>query len=110
MLNGFQMQFNLNERVVKNPENESIATAARKDNLYEMNFTKVHGAHTTNLVRSPMGDDVLQFWHWHLDHLNAKGVHTLQNMMSGMNLAPHHCCFAKRTSKVNNKGLRLGIP
>ena len=89
--NDLKIQFNLNECIVKSCNGEAIAIAPRKRNLYEINFVKVHEAEATNLVQSPTGDGALELWHRCLGHLNVKGVHTLQNMVSGMNLGKFSC-------------------
>ena len=95
---GLKFQVNLNECIVKFCDGEAIAIALRECNLYEINFVKMHEAETTNLVQYPTGDGALELQHYCLGHLNVKGVHTLQNMVSDMNtskkkIAPHHCFF-----------------
>jgi hypothetical protein len=42
--NSLQIQFNLNERIVKFFDGEAFAIAPRKKTLYEINFIKVHEA------------------------------------------------------------------
>lgn len=43
------MQFNVNECIVRAPNNKcSIPT--HKDNLYQMNFINVHGVEAANLI------------------------------------------------------------
>lgn len=63
------------------------------------------------LMQSPMRDCVLKPWHHIIGHMNVKGIHPLQNMMSDMNLTiffgPHLCCFATHAPKVNNIGLHI---
>lgn len=48
--NGLKVQFNLNECILQICDNKTIAIVSREDNLYEMNFTKIHRAYTPNLV------------------------------------------------------------
>ena len=43
------------------------------------------------MVQFPTGDGVFKLWHRRLDHLNVKDVHTLQNMISGINLGKFSC-------------------
>lgn len=74
--NNLKIQFNLNECFVKTCDGKAIAIMSRKDNLYEMNFTKVHESDAANLVQFPTGDGTLKLWHHCLSHLNVKGVHT----------------------------------
>ena len=50
--NGLKMQFNLNECIVRGPDGEMIVMKLRKDNLYKMNFTKVHRTDAANLAQS----------------------------------------------------------
>ena len=52
---------------------------------------KMHGVKSANLLQSPMGNDVLELWYCYLGHLNVKNVHTLQNMVSNMNLGIFSC-------------------
>jgi hypothetical protein len=51
-----------------------------------MTFTKVCEMHVANLAQTSTIDGALELWHRRLGHLNIKGVHVLQNMVSGMNL------------------------
>lgn len=60
---GLKMQFNLNKCIVKNSDGKLIAIALYKDNLYQMNFTKVHGAVPKNLMQTLNKDHALEFWH-----------------------------------------------
>ena len=85
VLNNLKVQFNLNKCIIKSCNSEAIAITSRKRNLYRINFVKVHEAKAANLVQSPTEDDTLVLWHRLLGHLNIKGVHTLQNMISGTN-------------------------
>ncbi len=56
-----------------------------------MTFTKVCEMHVANLAQTSTIDDALELWHRRLGHLNIKGVHALQNMVSGMNLGNMPC-------------------
>lgn len=49
-----------------------------------MNFKKMYRTDVVNLVQSPMEDGRLKLLHYLLNHLNVKGVHMLQNMVSDM--------------------------
>lgn len=69
MSNGLNVQFNLNEWIVKSYNDEVIAIIPRKCNLYEINFVKVHEAETTNLMQfqqemtlSNFGTTALAIW------------------------------------------------
>lgn len=42
----------------KSCNDEVIVIASRKENLFQINFVKVHKAEAANLVQSPMGDGV----------------------------------------------------
>lgn len=105
------VQFNPNRYINKSCDGEVIAIAPRKRNLYKIHFMKVHKAEVANLVQSPTGDGTLELWHRCLGHLNIKGVHTLQNMLNGINLGTkivsYSHRFVNRTSKANNIGLRF---
>ena len=58
-----------------------------EDNLYELNFTKVHGVDPANLIQLSKKDDgVLELWHCPLGHLHLKSVRALQSMVNHMNL------------------------
>lgn len=84
--NDLRIQFNLNKWIVK-----SCNGAPYKGLLYEINLVNVNKADATNLVQSPMGDDMLELWHRRLSHLYLKGVHILQNMVTDMNLGKFSC-------------------
>ena len=86
VLNNLKVQFNLNKYFVKVCGGEAIAIVPHINNLYLMNFTKVHEADAVNLVQSPTEDGALKLWLCHLSHLNVKNIHMLKNMMSNMNI------------------------
>jgi hypothetical protein len=88
---GCIVQFNMNECIVRAFDGEVIAIALREGNLYQMTFTKVCEMHVANLAQTSTIDGALELWHRRLGHLNIKGVHALQNMMSGMNLGNIPC-------------------
>lgn len=44
------MQFNLNERIVKNPNGDVIALGLREKKLYGFFFIEVHEAYATNYI------------------------------------------------------------
>ena len=83
--NGIEVNFNINEYIVKYCNGEAVRIAPRECSMYEINFVKVHKTEATNLVQSPTKNDMLELWHRRLGHLNVKGIHILQNMVSGMN-------------------------
>ncbi len=56
-----------------------------------MTFTKVCDMHVANLAQTSTIDGALELSHRRLGHLNIKGVHALQNMVSGMNLGNMPC-------------------
>lgn len=58
--NDLNMQFNLNICFVNICDNEAIAIASRANNLYKMNFVKIHRADATILVQSLMENCVLE--------------------------------------------------
>jgi len=68
-----------------------IAIALRESNLYQMTFTKVCEMHVANLAQTSTIDGALELWHHRLGHLNIKGVHALQNMVSGVNRGNMPC-------------------
>jgi len=76
----------MNEGIVRAFYGEVIAIALREGNLYQMTFTKVCEMHVTNLAQTSTIDGALELWHCRLGHLNIKGVHARQNMVSSMNL------------------------
>jgi hypothetical protein len=88
---GCKVQFNMNERIVSAFDGEVIAIALRDGNLYQMTFTKVCEMHVANLAQTSTIDGALELWHRRLGHLNIKGVHALQHMVSGMNLGNMPC-------------------
>jgi transposase InsO family protein len=47
--------------------------------------------HVANVAQTSTIDGALELWHRHFGHLNIKGVHALQNMVSGMNLGNMPC-------------------
>jgi transposase InsO family protein len=81
----------MNECIVRAFDGEVIAIALRKGNLYQVTFTKVCEMHVVNVAQTSTIDGALELWHPHLGHLNVKGVHALQNMVSGMNLGNMPC-------------------
>lgn len=86
VVNGLNIQFILNECIVKFCNDKAIMIASCEKNLYEVNFMKVHEVDGAILMQSPMGDIALELWHRCLGYLNVKGVHTFQNMASDMYL------------------------
>lgn len=84
--NSVNAQFNVDECIVKFSDSEAIMIAPRKRILYKRNFMKVCKADAANLVQSLRGDDTHELWHHRLCHLNVKGIHKFQNMVSGMNV------------------------
>ena len=81
MSNGFKVQFNLNKCIVKSCDGEAIVVAPHEQNLYIINFVKVHEKEAANLVQSLMGDGVVDLWYCRLVHLNVNSVHTIQNIL-----------------------------
>ena len=63
----------------------------------------------TNLVQSPMEDDALELWHHNLGHLNLKSVHSLQNMMSGINLGKFSCPTSSLFCEACIEGTQHGV-
>jgi len=88
---GCKVQFNMNECIVRAFDGEVIAIALREGNLYQVTFTKVCEMHVANMAQTSTIDGALELWHCRLGHLNVKGVHALQNMVSGMNLGNMPC-------------------
>ncbi len=72
-------------------DGEVIAIALRESNLYQMTFNKVCEMHVANLAQTSTIDGALELWHCRLGHLNIKGVHAFQNMVSGMNFGNMPC-------------------
>jgi hypothetical protein len=91
LASGCKVQFNMNECIVRSFDGEVIAIALREGNLYQVTFTKVCEMHVANVAQTSTIDGALEFWHCCLGHLNVKGVHALQNMVSGMNLGNMPC-------------------
>jgi hypothetical protein len=81
----------MNECIVRAFDGEVIAIALREGNLYQVTFTKVCEMHVANVAQTSTIDGALELWHRRLGHLNVKGVHALQNMVSGMNLGNMPC-------------------
>lgn len=59
--NGLEVQFNFNECIVRDPDGEVIVMRLCKDNLYKINFTKVHRADAANFTQLSMKDGVCEF-------------------------------------------------
>ena len=90
--------------------------------MYEINIVKVHEAEAAYLVQSLTEDNTVKLWHRCLGHLNMKGVYTLQNMVSGMNLGKKICptsslfceaCIKDKQHRVvvpNEGGMRVARP
>jgi hypothetical protein len=72
--------------------------------LYGINFAKVHEAEAANLMQFPTGDDALEFWYYHLGHLNVKSVNTLQNVVSGMKFDKCFCSISLLLCEACIKG------
>jgi hypothetical protein len=81
----------MNECIVRAFDGEVITIALREGNLYQVTFTKVCEMHVANVAQTSTIDGALELWHRRLGHLNVKGVHALQNMVSGMNLGNMPC-------------------
>ncbi len=88
---GCKVQFNMNECIVRAFDGEVIAIALHEGNLYQVTFTKVCEMHVANVAQTSTIDGALELWHRCLGHFNVKGVHALQNMVSGMNLGNMPC-------------------
>ncbi len=88
---GCKVQFNMNECIVRAFDGEVITIALREGNLYQVTFTKVCEMHVANVAQTSTIDGALELWHRRLGHLNVKGVHVFQNMVSGMNLGNMPC-------------------
>jgi transposase InsO family protein len=88
---GCKVQFNMNVCIVRAFDGEVIVIALRDGNLYQVTFTKVCEMHVANVAQTSIIDGALELWHRRLGHLNIKGVHALQNMVSGMNLGNMPC-------------------
>jgi hypothetical protein len=81
----------MNECIVGAFDGEMTTIALREGNLYQVTFTKGCEVHVANVAQTSTIDGALELWHCHLSHLNVKGVHALQNMVSGMNLGNMPC-------------------
>lgn len=75
------MQFNLNEWIVRGSDRDVILMGLHKDNLYETDYTKMHGADVVNLIQSLKKDGALELGHHRLGYLNAKSVHASQSLV-----------------------------
>lgn len=89
VLNDLKVQFNLNKYVLKAGDSEANAIVICKGNLYKIKFIKVHRANATNLVQSPTEVGTFELWHCYVSHLNMKGIHSLQKIVSGINMGKH---------------------
>ena len=98
-------QFNLNECIIKSCNGKAITIVPRERNFYEINYVKVYEVEAANLVQFPTGDGVLKLWHRRLGYLNLKGVHTLQNIVSGMNLGKFSCPTSSLLCKACIEGI-----
>lgn len=72
-------------------DGEVVVLELQKSNLYEMNFTMVHGTNAVNLAQSWKKDMIFEFWHCWLGPLNVNDVHALQSMVSDMNFGKILC-------------------
>lgn len=75
MSNELKAQLNLNECIMRGPDEEVIIIGLCKSNLYKINHTKVHGADAANLMQSWEEDSTRELGHRWLWHLNVKSVH-----------------------------------
>lgn len=71
---GLKVQFNINECIVSGMDEEIIVIELCKGKLYEMNFTKVHEALTTNFVLSLKRDGILEIQNHHRGYLNLENL------------------------------------
>ena len=83
---GLKVRFHMNECIVGGANGDTVAIARREDNLYQMTFTEVHGAHSANSEHSRAGGDSVELWHHRLGHLDVRSIYALQNMVKGMNV------------------------
>jgi len=81
----------MNECIVRAFDREVITIALRQGDLYQVTFNKVCEMNVANVAQTSTIDGALELWHRRLGHLNIKGVHALQNMVSGMNLGNMPC-------------------
>lgn len=91
LLDGLKVQFNLNEYIVRGPDREVNVIGLHKGNLYETQFSKVHGADVANLAQSMAKDGAFELGCRRLKHLNMKHIHALQSSMSDLNLGKVRC-------------------
>lgn len=68
-----------------------IVMGLRKNNLYEMNFTKVHGTDALNLTQSLKKDGACELGHRRIGHLAVKSVHAFKSLVNDMNLGKIPC-------------------
>jgi hypothetical protein len=59
--------------------------------------------HVANLAQTSTIDGALELWHRRLGHLNIKGVHVLQHMVSGMNLGNMPCPTSSFVCDISSK-------
>ena len=83
---GMKVQFKADGCVLTAPNGDVLALAPREGNLYQVAFTKVYEADAANVAQSSTKKGALELWHRRLGHLNARSVHLLQSMVSGMTL------------------------
>lgn len=99
------MQFNVHRCTLEVPNDDVLAVASCKDNLYQVIFTKVRGADMANIVQLLKKNRAMKLWHRRLSQLNVRSMHFIENMLSGMTLTrmnhPFH--FVKNVYKAYNK-------
>jgi len=105
-----KVQFNMNECIVKAFDGEVIAIALCEGNLYQVTFPKVCEMHVANVAQTSTIDGALELWHRCLGHLNLKGVHALQNIVSGMNLGNMPCPTSSFVCEGCIEGKQHGKP
>lgn len=87
---GIKIQFNLSKCIVKSSSGEAIVIVPCKDNLYEINI-------------------VTELWNRRFGHVNMKGIHTLQNMASGMIFGKFSYLTSLLPCKMCIKGKKIGL-
>ena len=107
-----RVEFNNEGNFVLAPNREEIAIIQEVKGLYQIKFSKVHGAESMTLAQSSSNDDKLGLWHRRLGHLNVKSVQTLHSMVSGMYLPQQHVGPSSFTCEgcIEGKQQRLPFP
>lgn len=110
MSNRLKVQFFINECILRGVNDDRVAIAQCKRNLYQ--FMEVYVANAAKFEHSHEGGNPMEIWHRRLSHLNVKSTYALEYMVRGMNLdgsyAPTSTLICKACSEGEQYVMNLG--